>query len=204
LKPLSHWLRMIAQRLDEIDVGYALVGALAVGVRTEPRFTRDIDLAVSVASDAEAEKAAGHLIRYGFRLVEEFDHDKTGRLVTGRFAPPGIDLSMIEGNKPVVADLLFMTSGIEPEIVASATAFEIIPGLVIPVAQTAHLIAMKLLSVSKHRPRDTDDLQQLILGATADELKHAHQLAGLIMERKSEIRRDLHAALDRYIKRWKK
>jgi hypothetical protein len=34
---------------------FALVGGLAVSVRAEVRFTRDVDLAVAVSSDAEAE-----------------------------------------------------------------------------------------------------------------------------------------------------
>ena len=34
---------------------FALVGGLAVGVRGEPRMTRDVDLAVAVADDAGAE-----------------------------------------------------------------------------------------------------------------------------------------------------
>ena len=37
------------------QVGIAVVGGIAVSVRTEPRFTRDIDFAVAVESDADAE-----------------------------------------------------------------------------------------------------------------------------------------------------
>jgi hypothetical protein len=36
-------------------VSFALVGGLAVSIRTEPRFTRDADLAVALANDAEVE-----------------------------------------------------------------------------------------------------------------------------------------------------
>ena len=41
----------VVTRLKQLDVDCALVGGLAVSVRAEPRFTRDVDLAV-VASDA--------------------------------------------------------------------------------------------------------------------------------------------------------
>ena len=42
----------------------ALVGGLAVSARAEPRFTRDVDFAVAVGSDKEAEQ----LILAGFIL----------------------------------------------------------------------------------------------------------------------------------------
>jgi hypothetical protein len=48
-------LRQIHLDLTEANVSFALVGGLAVSARAEPRFTRDADLAVAVARDAEAE-----------------------------------------------------------------------------------------------------------------------------------------------------
>ena len=41
--------------LHHAGASFAIVGGLAVGIRTEPRFTRDADMAVSVAGDQEAE-----------------------------------------------------------------------------------------------------------------------------------------------------
>ncbi len=49
-------LRRIHAHLTESHVSFALVGGLAVSARTEPRFTRDADLAVALTSDAEAER----------------------------------------------------------------------------------------------------------------------------------------------------
>jgi len=48
-------LRQISALLDKQHQAWALVGGLAVSVRTEPRFTRDLDLAVAVADDRAAE-----------------------------------------------------------------------------------------------------------------------------------------------------
>lgn len=45
-------LRRIDADLREAAVSFALVGGLAVSVRTEPRFTRDADLAVAVTSES--------------------------------------------------------------------------------------------------------------------------------------------------------
>ena len=47
-------LRQIHTDLTEAHVSFALVGGLAVSARTEPRFTRGADLAVALASNAEA------------------------------------------------------------------------------------------------------------------------------------------------------
>lgn len=52
---LNSLLRQIAKILNDQREAWALVGGLAVSVRTEPRFTRDLDLAVAVSNDREAE-----------------------------------------------------------------------------------------------------------------------------------------------------
>lgn len=66
-------LRQIHSDLTEAHVSFAMVGGLAVSARTEPRFTRDADLAVALASDAEAE-ALIHRLRtrdYSIEAVVE-------------------------------------------------------------------------------------------------------------------------------------
>ena len=40
-------------------VRFALVGGVAVAARTEPRFTRDLDFAISVGTDQEADAVSG-------------------------------------------------------------------------------------------------------------------------------------------------
>ena len=45
---------------------FALVGGLAVSVRAEVRFTRDVDLAVAVENDAEAESLVYALKSRGY------------------------------------------------------------------------------------------------------------------------------------------
>lgn len=44
-------LRRVASDLDARGVRWALVGGFAVSARTEPRFTRDVDVAVLVEDD---------------------------------------------------------------------------------------------------------------------------------------------------------
>ena len=48
-------LRRAVADLDALRVRWALVGGLAISVRSVPRFTKDLDLAVAVVNDSEAE-----------------------------------------------------------------------------------------------------------------------------------------------------
>ncbi len=61
-------LRQIHNDLTDAHVSFALVGGLAVSARTEPRFTRDVDLAVALASDAEAERLILRLRHCDYRV----------------------------------------------------------------------------------------------------------------------------------------
>ena len=56
----------------------ALVGGLAVSARAEPRFTRDVDLAVAVVSDDEAERLVSRLVTRGYRISAQVEQDATG------------------------------------------------------------------------------------------------------------------------------
>jgi hypothetical protein len=47
--------------LETAGVRFALIGGLAVSARVEPRFTRDLDFAVAVEGDADAEALVGFL-----------------------------------------------------------------------------------------------------------------------------------------------
>ena len=149
-------LRRTAEVLDGRGQAWALVGGLAVSIRVEPRFTRDIDLAVSVADDAAAEAVVADFTARGFTLLVSLDQAALGRLATVRLLPPG------EPEQGVVVDLLFMSSGIEPETCRAAERLEVAPGLRVPVAQAGHLIAMKILALAPDRPQDGVDLLALV------------------------------------------
>lgn len=61
-------LRRVVAHLDGLGVSWALVGGFAVSVRVEPRFTRDVDVAVAVADDRQAEDVVGRLTGVGYRV----------------------------------------------------------------------------------------------------------------------------------------
>ena len=160
-----------------------MVGAVAVGARTEPRFTRDVDFVVSVASDREAEQVLGFLLRNGYELRELFQHEQTQEIVTAR---------LVHSDDPdVITDLLFQTSGIESEVVAGSEVVNVSPDQPVNVAQVGHLIAMKIFSRSEERPYDQADLIHLMKVATSDDLKLAEEAVKLIEQRKQPEDRNL-------------
>jgi hypothetical protein len=165
----------------------ALVGGLAVGTRTEPRFTRDLDIAVAVSTDVEAEQYVFSLRQAGYELEAAVEQVRQTRLATARLRRRG---------KGPLIDLLFATSGVEDEIVAAAQPIEIVRGLTIDVAQVGHLIAMKLLARDdRARPLDRADLLALSKVADDAEWSRAEVAVRLIEERGFSRGRDLTAAL---------
>ena len=184
-------LRQIDTDLTEGGVAFALVGGLAVSVRTEPRFTRDADVAVAVADDPAAEALIHTLRRRGYAIAAIVEQEAVGRLATVR-------LTRSSEPEPPVVDLLFASSGIEREIVADAEPIEVIRNLTIPVARTGHLIALKILSRDDvRRPQDLVDLRALLRVASPPELSLTRQSLSLISERGYHRGRDLMAEMDR-------
>jgi predicted nucleotidyltransferase len=163
---------------------------LAVAVRAEPRFTRDVDLALSVGGDDEAEALVHRLSQLGYAVLTHLEHDVTGRLASVRVQPPS------EESEALVVDLLFASSGIEPEVVACSEMLEIVSGLAVHVARTGHLIALKLLATEEDRPQDRVDIRALISAADDDDIALARSAVGLIAERGYARGRDLTRALE--------
>jgi len=77
-------LRTTARDLADLRLRWALVGGLAVSARTEPRFTRDIDLALAVPDDPGAEQAIAALQRRGYRVQALVEQVAADRLATAR------------------------------------------------------------------------------------------------------------------------
>ena len=190
MSALETTLRHILDSLTRRRVRVALVRGLAVSVRAEPRFTSDADLAVIVASDAEAEALVASLAADGYRAIAAVEHDRLQRLATIRL----VDATAADH---VVVDLLFASSGIEPEIVEAADELDVIPGLTVRVASVGHLIAMKLLARDdRRRPADADDLAALCRVATDTDWNAAAAAARLITERHGHRNRDLVGAVE--------
>jgi Nucleotidyl transferase AbiEii toxin, Type IV TA system len=166
--------------------GFALVGGLAVSLRTEVRFTSDADLVVAVADDKDAEALVFAMRQAGYEPFKIVEHELQHRLATAR-------LESGEGN---VVDLLFASSGIEPEIVERAENLELPEVGTIAVARAEELLAMKLLSMTPKRLQDRIDAQNLIRFHPDLDLEAVRDNLRLITARGYHRDRDLAARLD--------
>jgi predicted nucleotidyltransferase len=167
-------LRQAAADLDAIGARWAVIGGLAVAFRAEPRFTKDVDLAVAVVDDEEAEGIVNRLQVRGYALASLVEQDYVSRLATARLVRPK------EGTSSAFIDLLFANSGIEDEIVRRADRLEVLPDVFMPVASIGHLIALKILA---GRHQDLTDLGYLISAASGADLDEARTSVAKIQER---------------------
>ena len=194
MNPVEDALRQIAGDLRSIGKAWTLIGGLAVSARAEPRTTRDVDLAVAVTEDRDAESLVFRLQARGYAIVAVLEQESTGRLATVRLRPARAR----EGG--VLIDLLFASSGIEPEIVEAAEILDILPGLSVPVARVGHLMALKILARDdRERPQDFDDLKALLREAEPRDLADARMALQLIAERGYHRGRPLLEELDNLV-----
>lgn len=188
----SAFTRLVSD-LRTLGLHWALVGGMAVTVRARPRTTEDLDVVISVHSDREAEKVAYALLNLGYLYLPEehaLEQEDGGRLMTVRLlAPRGEE-------QGIIVDLLFASSGIEPEVVAAAEILEILPGVVVPVAKTGHLVAQKVLA---GREIDVRDVRWLWEVADEGEKQLARDSLVLITQRRFNRGKDLFAELGRIL-----
>jgi len=164
---------------------WAVIGGLAVAFRAEPRFTKDVDVAVAVADDDEAEGIVNRLQVRGYALASLVEQDYVNRLATARLVKPKA------GTSSAFIDLLFANSGIEDEVVRRADRLEVLPDVFMPVASIGHLIALKVLA---GRHQDLTDLGYLISGASEADLDEAGTAVAIIQAR--GFNRGLHLTED--------
>src|SRR5262249_34573948 len=147
---------------------------LAVSVRAEPRLTRDVDLAVTVRDDADAEGLVRALQARGYRVLVALEQEQVERLAGVRLALPSDD------GWGIVVDLLFASSGIEDRSVEQAEDLEVLEGIRAPVARLGHLLAIKVLARDDaRRPQDLIDIRGLV--AQADDAECARARAGVLL-----------------------
>lgn len=149
---LAEALRELVTHLREDGIQFAVVGGLAASAQGEARFTRDVDIAVSVADDEQAEAVVFGLSNRGYVVITTVEQEATSRLATARLQDPS----------GVICDLVFATSGIEAEVVKTATILAVFPELDVPTASPEALLAMKTLSATDQRPRDLGDIRAIL------------------------------------------
>jgi predicted nucleotidyltransferase len=176
LNAVERALKRIITELEQANAPCALIGGLAVSARVEPRTTRDVDLAVATASDADTEQLVFHLQGRGYVVGSLLEQARTGRISTVRLKR--------ESERSVFIDLLFASSGIEAEIVREAEQLAVLEDVAVRVATRAHLIALKVLARDdRHRPQDWDDLRALLADATESDVTAAQEALATIEHR---------------------
>jgi len=178
-------LAAICRELLRLGRRFALVGGLAVSVRAEVRFTRDVDIAVAVADDSEAEALTHELRLAGYSAVASVEHEKRHRLSTVRLMSPS----------GVKVDLLFASSGIEAEIVDRATPIDFEGAGSVPVANAEELLAMKVLSMTDTRLQDRIDAQHLLQFTPSLDISRVREHLARITDRGYAREQDLEAKL---------
>jgi len=191
---IEQLLQQLTRFFAKANRRWALVGGLAVSVRARPRFTNDLDLAVAVDTDQEAESLVYALTMQSYRVLLCLEHERVSRLSTVRLLPPGQD------EEGIIVDLLFASSGIERELAESATPLEVLPGVSVPVATLGHLLAMKLLAMDDViRPQDRIDILAMLEFADAEELARAHEAIDLITARGYDRSKNLRERLTSFL-----
>ncbi len=174
---LHEALRRLSENLTALEARWALIGGLAVSVRGEARTTRDVDAAILVSGDGEAEALTRHFLHdfgYQVRPYGQLDRNDNDRLAAVRLIPPRAQ------EEEIIVDLMFAFSGIEPEVVESAEELQAMPGLTVPVCQIGPLLALKTLA---SRPIDLADIDVLLRYASSDDIGTARRLLELISAR---------------------
>ena len=182
---VEHALAEAISSLFRAKRRFALVGGLAVSVRSEVRFTRDVDIAVQVQSDADAESLVFELKAASYQPIASVEHDERRRLSTFRLLSPW----------GVKVDLMFASCGIEAEIVERATNVALPHAGDVPVAEAEELLAMKVLSMTERRLQDRIDALRLISCNPKLDLVRVRQNLQTIRERGFDRGEDLEAKL---------
>jgi predicted nucleotidyltransferase len=184
---LQHSLQQAAALLDREGLPWALMGGWAVSIRTEPRFTRDVDVAIAVDSDRRAEAVIASFRAIGFTISAVIEQTAVDRLATVRLT-----------SNHLLLDLMFASSGIEAELCARADRLEVLPSLVLPVVCSAHLLALKLLARDDStRPQDAADIRNLLQALRGPDWALTKEALSLITTRGYHRGRDLLTALER-------
>jgi hypothetical protein len=142
MSELDHALTTLSSWLKENGIPHMVIGGFAVTVWGEPRFTRDLDVTVSVPVDRFAET----IDRISKRFAS-LAGDPVKFVTETRVLPV-----MVES---VPVDLIFAALPYEEDAIARARPIALMDGTV-PICSPEDLILHKIVSP---RPRDHEDIE---------------------------------------------
>ena len=179
----------LRKQLGRLDADIARIGGLAVGARTETRFTRGVGLSVAVADDAQAQHLVYEPRKTGNEIGFTLDNERVVRLAMVR------SRARIGTVTTALMNLLFCSSGLESEIVQTEVEVHLSQGLRLSVASAAHWLASKLLSNRPERPQDAIDIRNPIHCVDEADIQAARSAVRLIAERGFGSERDADSML---------
>jgi hypothetical protein len=102
---LESALQSLCRTLSSLGQEFALVGGLAVSARAEPRFTRDLDLAVAAADDSEAERIVHQLLQQGYQVLATTVPDMVMQNYSTILAAGVLRFSILRKQNPVALEI---------------------------------------------------------------------------------------------------
>lgn len=137
----------VAAFLEELDVPYAIIGGLAVQHWGEPRFTRDVDVAVLAPSAQQAALLEALAARFQPRIPDAVAFARRHRVL----------LPQARDGTPI--DVSLAIPGYEEEVMRRAVLADL-PGLrPVRVVSAEDLIIHKCVA---GRPRDIEDVERVL------------------------------------------
>ena len=145
---LSNALQSLVEWLSGQKIPYVLIGGVAVSLLAKPRFTQDVDVAVSFDVD-RLEELIASAAAYGLtpRRQDAVAFARRNRVLLLRHDATAISV-----------DMSFIAMPFEEEMIASAQVAEI-GGLQLRLPRPEDLIIMKTVA---HRSQDMVDVEYLI------------------------------------------
>jgi predicted nucleotidyltransferase len=145
--PLGTILRLV-RALDSASAPYAIIGGVAVAIRSVPRFTNDVDAVLWVGEDAW-EAFLRNLEHHGFttRATNPIEFAKLHRLL------------LLTDEDGVQVDLSLGALPFEQEMIRNAEPIEIAPGLIASIATPECLVVMKAVA---WRTKDIQDIREIV------------------------------------------
>jgi hypothetical protein len=143
-------------------------------------------VAVAVADDATLERLVRDLAVKGFTRGVLVEQEKVGRIATVR----------MRARSGVTVDLIAASSGIEREIVETASPVPYGTAASVPFARAEELLATKVLSMNERRPQDRIDARSLLTANPEIDLGRVRALLTTIRTRGFDRGEDLNAKLE--------
>lgn len=138
----------LLRAFEEHRVAYAVIGGYAIGLHSEPRYTKDLDILIT-ASERNASAVLRALSKFGAPI---------SNLSVKELAKPG--LLYVFGIPPLRVDILNRVKGADAAAIVKRAKRIKVAGTTLRVATVSDLIKLKKLAGRKQDLADIEKLRQ--------------------------------------------